>query len=77
MTASKFSKLLYNGFGIKSVTIKSIDFIDHAVFFKCSLKKPLKKCSKCKSYNVQINEPKKLKIFNKTNLKLKNFIDHY
>ena len=59
MSTSKFSKLLYNGFGIKSVIIKSINFIDHAVFFKCSLKKSLKKCSKCKSHNVQINETKK------------------
>lgn len=58
MSTSKFSKLLYNGFGIKNVIIKSIDFIDNGIVFKCSLKKPLKKCSKCKSTNVHIHETK-------------------
>ena len=58
MSTSKVGKLLYNGFGIKDVILKSLDFIDHTAIFQCTLKKPLKKCSKCHSKNVHIKETK-------------------
>lgn len=58
MTASKFSKLLYNGFGIKSVIINNIDIKEKSIAFECLLKSRLKKCSKCKSYNVHVKDTK-------------------
>ncbi len=57
MSASKFSKLLHSGFGIKDVILKSVDLIDNIVTFRCTLK-PQKKCSKCRSKNVQIKDTK-------------------
>lgn len=58
MSTSKFAKLLNIGFGIKDVILKSVDFIDKIVTFRCSLKKPLKKCAKCCSKNVRIKDTK-------------------
>jgi len=58
MSTSKFSKLLYAGFGIKDVIIKSTDLIENVLTFKCTLKKTIKKCSKCLSQNVQLKETK-------------------
>lgn len=58
MSTSKISKLFYNGFGIKNVILKSFNFIDHVVIFRCSLKTKLKKCSKCHSKNVHVKDTK-------------------
>ncbi|MBS0627690.1 MAG: hypothetical protein JSS09_05715 [Verrucomicrobia bacterium] len=60
MSASKFAKLLYNGFESKNVIVKSIDFIDHgkSLIFKVHLKQSLKKSSKCCSKNVHIKDSK-------------------
>jgi transposase len=58
MPASKIVKILHNGFGIKDVILKSFDFIDNVFLFRCTLKKTIKRCSKCRSRNVQIKESK-------------------
>lgn len=58
MSTSKFAKLLDSGFGIKNVILKSVDFIDKVVIFRCALKKKLKKCAKCCSHNVQSKDTK-------------------
>lgn len=59
MSASRLTKLLYNGFGIKSVIVKSIEFVGKEILvFTVRLKPNLKKCSKCCSKNVQIKESK-------------------
>ena len=58
MSTSKIGKLLYKGFGIKNVIIKSFDFIDEVMIFTVHLKASLKKCSKCHSHNVQVKESK-------------------
>lgn len=58
MSTSKIGKLLYIGFGIKDVILKSFDMLDGKVIFRCKLKKSLKRCSCCKSQNVEIKETK-------------------
>lgn len=59
MSVSKLSKLLHNGFGIKSVIVKSINFIEKEVLeFTVQIKPCLKKCSRCRSRNVQVKESK-------------------
>lgn len=58
MSTSKFAKLLNLGFGIKDVIIKSFDIIEKIVIFRCTLKKCLKRCSKCHCHNVQVKETK-------------------
>jgi len=59
MSASKFTKLLHNGFGIKNVILKSVDFIEKEVLvFKVHLNHRLKKCSQCHSKNVHIKDSK-------------------
>lgn len=78
MSASKFAKLLYNGFGIKNVIIKSIDFIEDqgkALIFKVHLKQPLKKCSKCCSKNIHIKDSKKRRLRLVPLGKMKCFLD--
>ncbi len=58
MSTSKLSKIFYNGYGIKNVILKSCDFIDRTLVFRCTLKSSLKKCSKCHSKNVHLKETK-------------------
>ncbi len=59
MSASKLTKLLSNGFGIKNIIVKSTEFIEKKILvFTVHLKPDLKKCSKCCSRNVQIKESK-------------------
>ena len=58
MSASKFGKLLYNGFGIKDVILKTADLIDKIFVFEVTLKSCLKKCSKCHSRNVRVKDSK-------------------
>lgn len=52
------SKILYNGFGIKDVILKSFDILEKYCVFTCTLKKKLKKCSKCRSCSIRIKETK-------------------
>jgi len=58
MSTSKFSKLLSVGFGIKDVILRTVDYLENTITFKCTLKKSLKKCCKCHSRNVHIKETK-------------------
>lgn len=59
MPTSKIAKFLYLGFGIKNVILKSFNIIDNIFVFTCTLKKCMKKCSKCHSHEVQIKETKR------------------
>ena len=62
MSASKFTKLLHNGFGIKNVILKVADMVDNVFVFEVAMKCSLKKCSKCRSSNVQIKDSKTRKL---------------
>jgi len=52
------SKLLNLAFGLKNIILKDINLIETSITFFCKLKKSLKKCSKCHSYNVHIKDSK-------------------
>jgi transposase len=58
MSTSKIAKILHTGFGIKDVILKSFDLLDGKVIFRCKLKKTLRRCSCCRSQNVEIKETK-------------------
>jgi len=75
MSASKISKLFYFGFGIKNVILKSFDFLDNIVVFRCCPKAHLKRCSHCHSRNVKIKETKTRRLRMVPLGKLKCFLD--
>ncbi|HAO52839.1 TPA: ISL3 family transposase [Candidatus Magasanikbacteria bacterium] len=62
MAASKISKLFYKAFNLNTVILKSFDFIDNNIIFKCIPKESLKKCSCCHSKRIQIKETKVRKL---------------
>jgi len=58
MSTSKIHKILHTGFGIKDVILKSFDLLEGQAIFRCKLKKSLRRCSCCRSQNVEIKETK-------------------
>lgn len=58
MSTSKIAKILHTGFGIKDVILKSFNLLDGKAIFRCKLKKTLRRCSCCRSQNVEIKGTK-------------------